>query len=60
MALRLLALKQIYKILGMECLIQPSTSSINVNNKTPQKRPLEQSENELEGSGNVLDFLFHS
>lgn len=46
MALRLMAFKQIYKILGMECLTHYSN---NATSKTPQKRHLETSENDAEG-----------
>ncbi len=52
MALRLLAFKQIYKILGMECLNSINTSNYNLS-KVAKKRHYQSNENE-----NPSEFLF--
>jgi zinc finger RNA-binding protein len=50
MALRLLAFKQIYKILGMECL---NMNNYNGANRQAKKRQHEAAENENENQSNV-------
>lgn len=50
MALRLMAFKQIYKILGMECLTQfGHHQQQQQQQKTAQKRHLDTSENDQDG-----------
>lgn len=50
MALRLLAFKQIHKILGMECLATESSSSSNVQaNRSAKKRQYPSNDTDNQG-----------
>lgn len=55
MALRLLAFKQIHKILGIECLLQ---SHAQIGEKLSRKRPFSQSnENIIDNPGIKLNYF---